>query len=322
LQEIEEAVQHYIATRDSGTQRRILSRWVVISSDPATDHRKRRRSNEPEAEGRPDQGLEKRLNEIRNHAPDGAPDQAPDQGPNHATDQAPDQAPDRDTNQDSNPDPERASDAASGEALYDIADEEFGEFRRDAMAFFAQRQKKRNQEDGLSKATLTWEVARDAFTALRKGHQWTTENDISKLWKPKDHVTADESPGDISQLQRLGKLHESVLSTQHSSEIKRRLTALLIHHEYKVNSIPIKMLKVRRKKKAVEMQKVVEKEKDWECGLAKPTGLSFATATDALNTAYAWIKFMKAWGLGGLVIPAPANRYLSACPLADRKHQS
>jgi hypothetical protein len=312
LQEIEEAVQHYIATRDSGTQRRILSRWVVISIDPAIDHRKRRRSNEPEVEERPDQGLEKILNEIRDQEPNGALDQTPDQAPN----QAPNQARNQDLNQNPNLDPEQDPDEASDEALFEILDEEFGKFRQDAVAFFAQRQKKRNQEDGSSKATLTWKVARDVFTSLRNGHQWNTTNDISKLWISKDPVNADGLPGDISQLQRLARLHEGVLSTEHSNEVKRRLTALLIHHECKENGIPIKKLKTKGKRKEVKERK------SWDSDLAKPTGLSFATATDALNTSYAWIKFTKAWGLGGLVIPPPDDRYLSACPPADKEHRS
>jgi hypothetical protein len=290
-QEIEEAIQHYIATRDSVTQRRILSRWVVISIDPATDHRKRRRTNEPEEpEERPDHASEERL------------DEAQDQEPGRVPDQVPNRELGQESNQESSQDPDKS------------LGERFGALRQQAVAFFAQRQKGRNQEGEPPKPALTWIVAQNALTALEDGHKWITENDVSDLWVSKDPVTADGPSEDISPLQRLAMLYESVLSSEHSNEVKRRLTALLIHHECQVNRIPVSKLMGKGKRKEFG------KGKDWNCEFAKPTGVSFGTATDALNTAYAWIKFIKAWGLGGLVMPAPGYRYWSACPLADKKH--
>jgi hypothetical protein len=81
------------------------------------------------------------------------------------------------------------------------------------------------------------------------------------------------------------------------TQIKKRLTVLLLHHECRERRIPIDKLKSKRKRK--ELQEGI----GWTNELTQVTSLSPTQGADFLSASYAWLDFTKAWGLGGLVIP-------------------
>lgn len=292
LQEIENAVLQYIATRDDVTQKRIYSRWIEISKvqisvDPTNDPRKRQRTQEPEESHEvPDQRPE--------NSSDGAPDQDSVQRPEEPRQETPCDGP--------IPEPDQG------------LDEQSNELQQKAERFFEQRRRQRCQGDGPLKPALTWKVAQNAITALRIGYEWNCENNIEDLWVSKDPVASNEPPKDVSPLRRLTRLYSSVVSSEHSNEVRRRIIALLIHHECRENRISTRRVKAARKGKGTE------EGKEWDLKYAEKTGLSFDHAIKVNYTAYAWIKFIRAWGIGGLVMPGPGQRNVSVCLPAEEKH--
>lgn len=253
---IDDAVRHYLSTRDGATQERILAGLVRGSeinrrNDAVTDdneHQHVHHVDEPREE--PDKGQDEEQGEEVTSRPDLGPSQGKDQEPR--------------------PESQEVED----------------EFQQKALAFFAQRQRERAREGEISQPTLTWNVAQKAIAALQEGFKWNCENDVGELWVSREPVIASDSSENCSPLQRLTKMYESVLSSAHSTEVKRRIIALLIHHECQEHRISIK----KRKRKQRE------------------TGLPIDTATVINFTAYAWIRFVRSWGLGGLVIPDTGAR--------------
>lgn len=282
----------YIATRDDVTQKRIYSRWIEISKvqinvNPANDPRKRQRTQEPEES-----------HEAYDQRPENSSEEAPDQdsvqGPEEPRQETPCDGPIAEPDQELN--------------------EQSNELRQRAERFFEQRRRQRCQGDGPLKPALTWKVAQNAITALRIGYEWNCENNIEDLWISKDPVTSNEPPEDVAPLRRLTRLYNSVLSSEHSNEVRRRIIALLIHHECRENRISTRRVKAARKGTKIE------EGKEWNLRYAEITGMCFDHAIKVNYTAYAWIKFIRAWGIGGLVMPGAGQRNVLVCLPAGEKH--
>lgn len=297
-QELEAAVQHYIGTRDNAAQERILSRWVKridahVGTDQRSDHRKRKRTEEPRD-----------------------PDETRDHGREVGSDEAPNQELDEITGQQSEEGLGAAPEKSPNHETDEASEEEFGKLRQEAVTFFTERRRKACQEGEPLKRALSWKVAQKALVALREGYEYNRDKDIGDLWDVKEPVGVHHAPEDSSYLQRLTILHESVLSSVHLHDIKRRFTALLIYHECKENLIPVS----KGNGKGKGAKKAKEEERKWEGGPAKRTGLSFKNAKVVHTNAYAWTNFIKAWGLGGLVMPGPSHSNVLVCLPTQRKH--
>lgn len=291
-QELEAAIQHYIGTRDNITQERILSRWVTRidvngGTDQCSDPRKRRRTEEPQD-----------------------PDETRDQG----REDRPDEAPNQEQNEAAEREPEKGQGATPKQSLIDetdeASDEEFGKLRQKAVAFFIERRRKASEQGEPLKRPLNWKVAQKALVALQEGYEYIRDKGIGNLWDLKEPVGIHQPPEDNSPLQRVTIFHESISSSVHLNDVKRRFTALLIYHECKENLIQVTKRKGKQER---------EEERRWGGESAKRTGLSFKSARGVHNNAYAWTNFIRAWGLGGLVMPGPSHRDVLVCLLNHKK---
>lgn len=124
--------------------------------------------------------------------------------------------------------------------------------------------------------------------ALQKGYVWAHETEVEKIWSVDDSADVSENSTDSSDLHRLSSLYKKVVSSTHGSECKRRFLALLFHHECRRHRVAIG-------KKGKEEIK-------------RSTGMSFSSAQDLQQTAWAWLKFVDGRGLGGLLIAGPGQR--------------
>jgi hypothetical protein len=126
-------------------------------------------------------------------------------------------------------------------------------------------------------------------TEIRDGYAWNEGNAIGHLWESaKDSITATEAFEASTPVRRLAMLHEDAISSAHLGECKRRLTALLIHHECKQRNVAVG-------EKATET-------------FERLTGLPLKSATSMDQTACAWLKFIEGWGFGGLVLAGAGHR--------------
>lgn len=161
------------------------------------------------------------------------------------------------------------------------------QLHQEALTFLNRRQGQRACEDKNLKPTVDRTTVHGAVTALRAGLLWSG---MDRLWAADQSVTASARFSDSPPIRRLGMLHELALSSGHAVECRRRITALLIHHECKQKRIPMV------KKSMNELSKVA--------------GISLENANDIIPTARAWLRFIKIWGLGGLAMPGPGHKFL------------
>lgn len=169
--------------------------------------------------------------------------------------------------------------------------EDLDDIERDALAFLNQKQRQRALQNEKLKSTVDREAVLGAVAALRNGLSWNVKNNIEDLWAAEDSVITSDRFKRSSPAERLTMLYESSISTAYWSEYKRRVTALLIHHEGKQGRKSTSNAATEKARK-----------------LKTLAGRSLADAKCLSLTANAWLRFVGVWGLGGLVMPGPGQQ--------------
>lgn len=174
----------------------------------------------------------------------------------------------------------------------DITSEEIGEEVDEelllALAFLNERQRERARKDSKLKPTVDCGIVRGALAALHDGYAWNCDNDIASLWTLDDSAIPPVIFEGGSPLPRLAVLYKRTLASAHSGEYKRRILALLIHHECRKSGIPMS------NEGSEELEKLAE--------------LSFQSTNDLRLTAQSWLRVINSWGMGGLMMPGPGQR--------------
>lgn len=157
-----------------------------------------------------------------------------------------------------------------------------------ALAFLNERQGLRNKEAKTQKSAVDSSVVRSALEALHDGYAWICDHEIGELWTSDDLVISPEPYEGNSPLQRLAISFQKTFATVRFGEYKRRILALLMHHECRKNGI------------------CISKEGDKE--LENLIGFPFRGIYDFRSTAQAWLRVINSWGLGGLMMPGLGGR--------------
>lgn len=180
---------------------------------------------------------------------------------------------------------------ASDEHKAEDLDDGLAKIQEEALAYLNKRQRARARRKRKIKPTVEPAVVRGAIKALREGHVWNCENNIEDLWAGDNPILISDDFKRSSPMRRLGMLHADAISSVHSNECKRRITALLIHDGHK------------------QAASIVEDSNELPAAeLAQLIGLPAVSAKNAISTARGWLRFIGAWGLGGLVLPGPGHR--------------
>jgi hypothetical protein len=176
----------------------------------------------------------------------------------------------------------------TAEGLPEEVDEEVDEELVLALNFLNERQSERARKDKTLSSSVDCAVVRGALAALRDGYAWICNNDIGDLWKTDDSATLTGSSEGSSPIQRLAESYKRTLATLHSGEYRRRILALLMHHECRKSGIHV----------SNEGNKELE----------KLIGFSFQSISDFRNTAQSWLRVINSWGMGGLMMLGPSHR--------------
>lgn len=304
-QDVDDAIKCYIQNSDYEARKRILSPWAteicIGTEQPGGNHKRRRLgwlqettydSPNGVASQRPDDTVDQQPDDTVDQGPDDTVDQGPNETANHRPDEPPKTL------------PEPSASHAPETTLH----EEFGELREIAEAFFLERrQKEALEKEKPQKRPLTWKAAQKILVVLQEGNKFIEDNEseIVKLWNVEESQRDVQVSKNSSFLRRVAVLHEGISSNLHLDTIKTRLTALLIYHEWKTNKIPVANLTGttgKRKCKRKDISKRQKRAMEWNAKPVEKTGLSFNSAGLVHRSAYGLIRFMKAWGLGGLLL--------------------
>lgn len=168
-----------------------------------------------------------------------------------------------------------------------------GDIERKALNYLNKKQRERALRDKDLKTTVNDGLVLGAMTALSSGLSWREDKDnkIEDLWAAEESAITSTRFKRSSPVERLAILHDSSISTAYSSEYKRRITALLIHHELKQNRKSASDAATRQLQRLSELSR-------------KPSANIKAVSA----CANSWLKFVEAWGLGGLVLPGPEHQ--------------
>jgi hypothetical protein len=164
---------------------------------------------------------------------------------------------------------------------------------RKALDCLNERQRERALHDKALKSTVSAELVLGAMTALRSGLSWNKDKDnkIEDLWAAEESAMTSTQFKCCSFLDRLAILHDSSISTAFSSEYKRRITALLILHEHKQNHGSTSDTTTRQLQRLNKLSR-------------KPS----SDIRTISKCAHSWLRFVEAWGFGGLVLPGPGHQ--------------
>ena len=157
-----------------------------------------------------------------------------------------------------------------------------------ALEFFNERQSERARENEKLKSSVDCELVRGALAALREGYAWTCDNDLSDLWRFDDSAAPTGSSEGGSPIQRLAISYKKTLASLHSCEYRRVILALLMHHECRKSGIQV----------SSEGNKELE----------KLIGFPFQSISDFRCAAQSWMRVIKSWGMGGLMLLGPSHR--------------
>lgn len=163
-------------------------------------------------------------------------------------------------------------------------DEELQKLQQQAQVFLNHKERERAREADRKMKPVDPVTVEGAIAALFAGQEWHHGNVISDLWSSEDKAELTQS---TTPIQRLTMLYNNVSSSAHSVAFKRRILISLWLHECKQNRIKIN----RGESKEVE----------------EKTGLSFGKAAVVDKAARGWLRFIEAWGIGGLVMPGAGH---------------
>lgn len=139
--------------------------------------------------------------------------------------------------------PRQEATSDQNESSYERSDpetEDLNRHIRKAWRFLNSRQSERARADKTAKkSTVDYEVVRGAISAVQKGYTWTQETDVEKIWSIDGSANTSQEFNSSSDLHRLSLLYKKVVSSTHGSECKRRILALLYHHECRRHRISI-----------------------------------------------------------------------------------